>query len=128
MGRLFHGVLPAGQTTFTYSKDGSTKILTIQLTDINVPDGDTVDVELDEAVRVSNWIAHTYVSVHVPIDRGAGVVSWSTANGDVVPFLLPTVGTTNITVWGDYTLFPGTNALETGTWVETMSFGALTRG
>jgi len=127
-GQAFHGVLPSGQVTFTYSKDGSYKNLRIELSNINVPDGDTVEIYLDEAVRVSNWISHTYSFPHITIYQGSGIATWSTANGDAVPFLLPTVGTTSMTVWGDYTDWPGTDELATGTWVESMMFGALTRG
>jgi hypothetical protein len=125
---LFNGMAPAGQATFSYSKDGATKSLEIQLENVNLPDGDTVDVEVDEAVRVSNWISHNYLYVPMTIHQGAGTLIWSTANGDAVPFLLPTIGTTTITVWGNYTVWPGTMEIATGIPVVNVAFGALTRG
>lgn len=118
---LFNGTLPVGQATFSYSQDGTYKSLSIQASGINIPDGDDVDVEVDEAWRVSNWIAHNYSYYTMTIQQESGSLSWSTANGDSVPFLLPTLGETTITIWGTFTPTSGTRILQT-------SFGALTRG
>jgi hypothetical protein len=102
--------------------------MTINLTNVQVEDNDTVLVEIDDAVRVSNWISHSYSWVPVTIVGGCGVLSYNSANGDIVPFLVPTAGTTTITVWGDYTTWPGTTELATGTPILYGTFGALTRG
>jgi hypothetical protein len=123
-----NGGLPSGRATFTYSQDGSIKSMTIQLSNVDVADGDSVDVEIDDAWRVGNWVAHNYYYVPVTIYQGSGALSYSTANGDFVPFLLPAGSTTTITVWGNYTVWPGTEEIATGIGFLHGIFGALTRG
>jgi hypothetical protein len=125
---LLNGAVPAGQVTFTYSKDGSSKNLLIEVSNVNVPDGDTLDVEVDQAWKIGKWVQHSYLWLPVTIHNGSGSLSWSTAQGDVVPFLLPTAGTTTISIWGDYTVWPGTDVPETGVQALWEVFGALTRG
>jgi hypothetical protein len=124
----FNGTVPVGRTTYSYSSNGTYKSMTISVDNVNVADGDTVDVEVDEAVRVSNWISHTYTWLPMTIYQGHGSLTWSTANGDIPPFYLPTAGTTTVNIWGDYTVWPGTYELATGSEVLYGTFGALTRG
>ena len=99
-GIRYNGVLPLGQVTFTYSADGTTKTMNVQLSSINAPDGTVMTVETIEQWPAALAITPIFSYYSLTIHQGKGTLSLSTANGNSVMFLPPTVGQTNLYVFG----------------------------
>lgn len=103
--KTFNTKLPKGTVTFVYSKDLLTKSLTLAISNIDVPDGTAVKLQAEEALRVTGRCWHyDYTYYTIKIVGGKGSLSLSTANGDVVPFLDPKKGWTEISIIPDSTL------------------------
>ncbi len=100
----YNGVIPQGVCTFTASKDFKTKLMDIDVSNVNVPDGTYVTVSILDATRVTGRCWH-YESFYysMKITAGSGSLSYSSAKGDVVPFLDPKRGFTTVSISPDTT-------------------------
>lgn len=101
-GVVFNGVLPQGTAKFAYSKNATTRNLDIQVSNLNVPDGTVVTVQSEEALRVTGRCWHyEWHYYSMTIQGGAGTLSFHSDRGDVVPFLDPKKGWTQIAILPD---------------------------
>lgn len=94
-----NGAVPQGTATFTYTKNGLPQNLDIQVSNVDLPDGTVVTVQAVDALRVTGRCWHyEYFSYHMIITGGTGSLSFDASKGDVVPFLDPKKGYTQINV------------------------------
>jgi hypothetical protein len=89
-------VHPLGQGVYTCSADEGYKSLTVQLTNINAPDGTIMTVEIVERWMTATGIAYGGGYYPVTITQHKGSLVLSTANGDNVPTVAPSESQTNI--------------------------------
>ncbi len=96
---FYNAMLPQGQITCQYNASGSTRSMQVQVSSINVVDGTVMYLETQEVVPSATGNAVTLTYYPITIQKGKGTLSLSTANGDIVAFLTPSVGETYFYVW-----------------------------
>ncbi len=99
-----NGVVPQGVCTFTASKDFKTKLMDVEISNVNIADGTYATVAILDATRVTGrcWHYETFY-YSVKITAGSGSLKFSSANGDFVPFLDPKHGYTSISISAEST-------------------------
>jgi hypothetical protein len=98
-GIFYNGMFAHGQATFSYSADGTYKSLSLQVSNISVPDGTVVEVETVEQWLTATGNAVIFSSYPMTIHQSKGVFSVSTLNGNNVMFLTPFAGQTNVYIY-----------------------------
>lgn len=103
-----NGVIPAGRATFGYDKTGTARSFSITVTNVNMPDGSQLLLNIQENLGPAQGYAVNLESFYIPVMGGTATWSVSTANGDYVPnFPLPSMGETDVYVlapvtWGTF--------------------------
>lgn len=103
----YNGASAKGQVTLGYAADGSAQSITYNLSQINVPDGTVLPVQVVTGVYKTVVSYYTYLVLEYTTTPGTVTVyhksvtlSLNKSKGDVVPdFPAPTVGTTEIRIY-----------------------------
>jgi hypothetical protein len=119
----FNGATPQGTATLVYTSSSALSV-NLQFSNVNLPDGTIVDVTFNILSLLQHQLVTGTYDYPIAITNGQGSLSLSLANGQGVPFLPPTIGSTGIGV----TYYPNRATIVGSVELLEASFGGAGSG